>query len=136
MLEVSCLVKIGVLASAFFSKSQRNIQKTDHLTARFLKTFRRRLVAREHSFFDTKEDVYAPAFGNICNKLHQAIVMSEICDDSLVMGPLDISDAHLQVDQHQPNKIHVIDRPHANFTIHRRLPGQRDGASRWYDLFC
>ena len=105
------------------------------MTARFLKTFRRRLVAREHTFLDTKEDVYAPAFGNICNKLHQAIVMSEICDDSLVMGPLDISDAHLQVDQPQPNKIHVIDRPHANFTIHRRLPDQLDGASRWYDFF-
>ena len=51
------------------------------------------------------------------------------------MGAFDISDVYLQVDQPTPKKIRIIDRPDANYIIHRCLPGQRDGARRWYDHF-
>ena len=61
--------------------------------------------------------------------------MSELCGDTAIMGAFDISDAYLQVDQPTPKTIRIIDRPDANYIIHRCLPGQRDGARRWYDHF-
>ena len=61
--------------------------------------------------------------------------MSELWGDTAIMGAFDISDAYLQVDLPTPKKIRIIDRPDANYIIHRCLPGQRDGARRWYDHF-
>ena len=63
------------------------------------------------------------------------MIMSELCGDTAIMGALDISDAYSQVDQPTPKKNRIIDRPDANYTIHRCLHGQRDGARRWYDHF-
>ena len=96
---------------------------------------RSRLVAREYNVLDTREDVHAPASSSICNRLLPAMIMSELCGDTAIMGALDISDAYSQVDQPTPKKNRIIDRPDANYTIHRCLHGQRDGARRSYDHF-
>ena len=79
--------------------------------------------------------MYDPASTSICNRLLPALIMSELCGDTAIMGAFDISDACLQVDQPTPKKICIIDRPDANYIIHRCLPGQRDGARRWCDHF-
>ena len=79
--------------------------------------------------------MYDPASTSICNRLLPALIMSELCGDTAIMGAFDISDAYLQVDQPTPKKICIIDRPDANYIIHRCLPGQRDGARRWCDHF-
>ena len=54
------------------------------------------------------EDVYAPASSSICNRLLPAVIMSELCGDTAIMGAFDISDAYLQVDQPTPKKIRVV----------------------------
>ena len=65
---------------------------------------RSRLVARAYNVLDTREDVHAPASSSICNRLLPAVIMSELCGDTAIMGALDISDAYLQVDQPTPKK--------------------------------
>ena len=87
----------------------------------------------------THEKMFMPqfpaAFATGINRLLPAVIMSELCGDTAIMGAFDISDAYLQVDQPTPKKIRIIDRPDANYIIHRCLPGQRDGARRWCDHF-
>ena len=93
--EIGRLINMGVLHS--LGSSATNILEMDNLTARFVRTFRKklkdgephwlrrsRLVAREYSFFDTREDVYAPASSSICNKLLPAVIMSELCGDTAI----------------------------------------------------
>ena len=66
---------------------------------------RSRLVARAYNVLDTREDVHAPVSSSICNRLLPAVIMSELCGDTAIMGALDISDAYLQVDQPTQKKI-------------------------------
>ena len=138
--EIRRLINMGVLHP--LGSSATNIlvapwefseKKWKHGEPHWLR--RSRFVAREYNFLDARVDVYDPASTSICNRLLPALIMSELCGDTAIMGAFDISDAYLQVDQPTPKKICIIDRPDANYIIHRCLPGQRDGARRWCDHF-
>ena len=51
-----------------------------------------------------------------------------------MLGSMDIGDAYLNVKQECPRPIKMIDSNNdQRFIIARCLPGQRDGARRWYD---
>ena len=93
--EIGRLINMGVLQP--LGSSATNILEMDNLTARFVRTFRKklkdgephwlrrsRLVAQESNFLDTREDVYAPASSSICNRLLPGVIMSELCGDTAI----------------------------------------------------
>ena len=60
--------------------------------------------------------------------------MNGFYPDGTVLGSMDIGDAYLNVKQECPRPIKMIDsNTDQQFIIARCLPGQRDGARRWYD---
>ena len=117
------------------------------LTAKFVRTWRKkvkdgetmwlrrsRLVAREFSFWEIRQDTYAPASSSSSLKLLPSLVMNGFYPDGTVLGSMDIGDAYLNVKQECPRPIKMIDSSNdQQFIIARCLPGQRDGARRWYD---
>ena len=117
------------------------------LTAKFVRTWRKkvkngetmwlrrsRLVAREFSFWEIRQDTYAPASSSSSLKLLPSLVMNGFYPDGTVLGSMDIGDAYLNVKQECPRPIKMIDSNNdQQFIIARCLPGQRDGARRWYD---
>ena len=116
-------------------------------TAKFVRTWRKkakdgetmwlrrsRLVAREFSFWKIRQDTYAPASSSSSLKLLPALVMNDFFKETTVLGSMDIGDAYLNVKQERPRPIKMTDsNNHQQFIIARCLPGQRDGARRWYD---
>ena len=53
----------------------------------------------------------------------------------VILASFDVSDAYLCVDQEQPRPVRLVDGQAGNYIIAKCLPGQRDGARRWYDYF-
>ena len=51
-----------------------------------------------------------------------------------MIGALDISDASLQVPQESKTRLRVVDS--VGYGYAKCLPGQRDGARRWFFFFC
>ena len=98
---------------------------------------RSRLVAREYNYLSVREDTFSPASNSVVTRLIPAMVMSGLYGENHVIGALDISDAYLQVPQEFKRKLRVVDSGgYDNLVIAKCLPGQRDGARRWYFFFC
>ena len=146
--EVQRLLTMGVLEQATGTEDSSNYGSS--LTGKFVRTFRKkerdgqmfwyrrsRLVAREYNYLSVREDTFSPASNSVVTRLIPAMVMSGLYGENHVIGALDISDAYLQVPQEFKRKLRVVDSGgYDNLIIAKCLPGQRDGARRWYFFFC
>ena len=117
--------------SAKFVRSWRKKQVNDE--PKYLR--RSRLVAREFAFLETRQDTFAPASSATCVRLLPAFAMNGSMGHDVILGSFDVSDAYLCVDQEQPRPVRLVDGQAGNYIIAKCLPGQRDGARRWYDYF-
>ncbi len=150
--ELKRLEKMGVIGR---SESYEG-EKGSPLSAKFVRTWRKkmrskelglqwlrrsRLVAREFTFLEHRTDVFAPASSSSCQRIIPAIAMLGQ-HPNYVLGSLDIGDAYLMVPQSLVRKVKLIDGDLGGvagdgaWLIHRCLPGQRDGARKWYDYFA
>eukprot|EP00438_Fugacium_kawagutii_P013012 Skav219672 [mRNA] locus=scaffold3149:113084:120619:+ [translate_table: standard] len=150
MVEIERLEKMGVIARP--DKVEKPVGSK--LSAKFVRTWRckvregaefwlrrSRLVAREFNFMENRYDVFAPASSTSSQRILPALALNGSFSDKHVLGSLDITDAYLMVDQEQPRKVVLS----SNFSssagddfgwiILKVLPGQRDGARKWYDHF-
>ena len=130
----------GSLASPLSAKFVRSWRRKTK-DGEFMWLRRSRLVAREFAFVESRYDVYAPASSASCQRIIPALCMCQLFNNA-VMGSLDITDAYLTVKQAEPRAIKLMAEPDAEMSfdaegwiIDRCLPGQRDGARRWYDHF-
>ena len=100
---------------------------------------RSRLVAREYNFLEERTDCYAPGSSAMLTRLLPILKVTNTLGEDYALAAADISDAYLMVDQKQKRKIQLVGSSalptNADFYIARCLPGQRDGARRWYDHF-
>ena len=150
-IEIERLFGMGVLTG----KSDFSDALGSELSARFVRSWRKktrkqldehgkvisatqgwlrhsRLVAREFSWLDARDDVYSPSSSSAIVKLLPALALSgSFCPNS-VLGTLDIGDAFLQVPQPLPQ---VVRLGREEYVILRCLPGQRDAAKLWYQFF-
>ena len=146
--EVQRLLEMGVLERSTGTEDSSNYGSS--LTGKFVRTFRKkerngqpywyrraRLVAREYNHLSIREDTFSPPSNSVVTRLIPAMVMSGLYSDDHVIGALDISDAYLQVPQEFKRKLRVVDSGgYDDLIIAKCLPGQRDGARRWYFFFC
>lgn len=115
------------------------------LSAKFVRTWRKkfqndvpkwlrrsRLCAREYNHLSVRTDTYAPASSTAVNRLLPSLAVSSEFHKSHLLGSLDITDAYLQVKQEKPRVLRVLGYPELDVYIGKCLPGQRDGAKRWY----
>ena len=80
---------------------------------------------------------FSPASNSVVTRLIPAMVMSGLYSEDHVIGALDISDAYLQVPQESKRHLKVVDAVgYDDLIIAKCLPGQGDGARRWYFFFC
>ena len=92
-----------------------------------------RLVVREFSFWEIRQDTYAPASSSSSLKLLPALVENGFYPEGTVLGSMDIG-TYPNVKQECPRPIKMIDSNNdQQFVVARCLPGQRDGVRRWYD---
>ena len=142
--EVQRLLKMGVL----LEPSTYSGPLASTLSAKFVRSWRKkqvdgepkwlrrsRLVAREFAFLETRQDTFAPASSATCVRLLPALAMNGALGHDVIIGSFDVSDAYLCVDQEQPRPVRLVDGQAGNYIIAKCLPGQRDGARRWYDYF-
>ena len=150
--ELKRLEKMGVIGRS----ESYDGEKGSPLSAKFVRTWRKklrstelgmqrlrrsRLVAREFTFLEHRTDVFAPASSASCQRLIPAIAMLGL-HPTYVLGSLDIGDAYLMVPQTLVREVKLIDGDLCGvagdgaWVIHRCLPGQRDGARKWYDYFA
>ena len=119
------------------------------LTTRFVRTWRdkfigdtrywlrrSRYVAREFSWLSPdRQDLFSPASSSITNRLLPYCYLHRFAhDNSQVLAALDIGDAFLTVDQHQPTIVtcELASGDVEEFALGKVLPGQRDGSLLWY----
>ncbi|CAE7401885.1 unnamed protein product [Symbiodinium natans] len=94
-------------------------------------TRRSRLVAREfRSLAPDLQDLYSPASISSTTKVMTALAATS---DQLEVYSLDVSDAYLAVPQRTPK--YIIASNGRRYQILFNLPGQREGASGWYEHF-
>ena len=141
--EVTRLIEMGVLRKP---AEGEEVEKHTHLTTKVVRDWRRRpgwtrrsrLVARE---FKTSspwtQEMFAPA-SNL-GTVHSFLVWA--LSAGLEVVSLDIKDAYLQVPQPSPAVITVDAKVFGNdqegqvtYVLERLLPGQRVGASAWYNF--
>lgn len=146
--EVDRLLTMGVLERSTGHEDSSNYGSS--LTGKFVRTFRKkerdgqlcwyrrsRLVAREYNYLSVREDTFSPASNAVVTRMIPAMVMSGVYGQEHVIGALDISDAYLQVPQEFKRRLKVVDNgDYDALIIAKCLPGQRDGARRWYFFFC
>ena len=146
--EVDRLLTMGVLERSTGHEDSSNYGSS--LTGKFVRTFRKkerdgqlcwyrrsRLVAREYNYLSVREDTFSPASNAVVTRTTPATVMSGVYGQEHVIGALDISDAYLQVPQEFKRRLKVVDNgDYDALIIAKCLPGQRDGARRWYFFFC
>ena len=146
-IEVQRLVTMGVLVKP---SSFGSVEATP-LTAKYVRTWRKktkdgvamlmrrsRLVAREFNFMEQRTDCFAPSSSSIIHRLLPGVAMSGCMPDTWVLGSLDVTDAYLMVPQPTPRPINVVGGEafsEDGWVINKCLPGQRDGARRWYMYF-
>ena len=146
-IEVQRLVSMGVLVTP----SSFGTLKATPLTAKYVRTWRKkikdnvtmlmrrsRLVAREFNFMEQRTDCFAPSSSSIIHRLLPGMAMSGCMPDTWVLGSLDVTDAYLMVPQPSPRPVHVVGGESFSedgWVINKCLPGQRDGARRWYMYF-
>ena len=144
--EVDRLLEMGVMCKSQDYNDERGLGVP--LSAKFVRTWRKkerngeqmwlrrsRLVAREFNFMERRTDVFAPASSSVCQRILPALAVTNAFPKR-VLGSLDIGDAYLKVPQAQPRQVHIIgDCLDEAYVILMCLPGQRDGARRWYDFF-
>ena len=142
--ELKRLLEMGVLIQSTGDEDSSNFGSS--LTGKFVRTFRKkerngqlcwyrrsRLVAREYNYLSIREDTFSPASNSVVTRLIPAMVMSGLYSEDHVIGALDISDAYLQVPQEFKRHLKVVDAVgYDDLIIAKCLPGQRDGARRWY----
>ena len=146
--EVKRLLEMGVLIQSTGDEDSSNFGSS--LTGKFVRTFRKkerngqlcwyrrsRLVAREYNYLSIREDTFSPASNSVVTRLIPAMVMSGLYSEDDVIGALDISDAYLQVPHKSKRHLKVVDAVgYDDLIVAKCLPGQRDGARRWYFFFC
>ena len=146
--EVDRLLTMGVLGRSTGHEDSSNYGSP--LTGKFVRTFRKkerdgqlcwyrrsRLVVREYNYLSVREDTFSPASNAVVTRMIPAMVMSGVYGQEHVIGALDISDAYLQVPQEFKRRLKVVDNGGCDdLIIAKCLPGQRDGARRWYFFFC
>ena len=103
---------------------------------------RSRLVAREFSFWEKRDDTYSPATStsilNLLPMLYlKALGEQQACGSkgdrsSVVLGTVDVKDAFLMVDQAIPMSVSLLGK---TYKVCKNLPGQRLGAKAWYWSF-
>ena len=145
-IEVQRLVSMGVLVKP----SSFGTVEAAPLTAKYVRTWRKikdnvamlmrrsRLVAREFNFMEQRTDCFAPSSSSIIHCLLPGMAMSGCMPDTWVLGSLDVTDAYLMVPQPTPRPVHVVGGEafsEDGWVINKCLPGQRDGARRWYMFF-
>ena len=91
-----------------------------------------RLVGRDFSFLEYREDVYSPASSSSVVKLLPALALSDGFVKEGVIATLDVSDAFLQVPQPIPRKISLDG---CEYIVLKCLPGQRDASRLRYSYF-
>ncbi|CAE7289458.1 unnamed protein product [Symbiodinium sp. CCMP2592] len=141
--EVTRLQKMGVLREP---KPGEKIESYTRLTTKLVRDWRRRpgwtrrsrLVAREfRGNSPYTAELFAPA--STLGTTHAFLIWA--ISHNLEVVSLDIKDAYLQVDQPNPAVI-MVDSGILNdgreglipFILEKLLPGQRIGASAWYDF--
>ncbi|CAE7268415.1 unnamed protein product, partial [Symbiodinium sp. CCMP2592] len=141
--EVTRLQKMGVLREP---KPGERIESYTRLTTKLVRDWRRRpgwtrrsrLVAREfRGNSPYTAELFAPA--STLGTTHAFLIWA--ISHNLEVVSLDIKDAYLQVDQPNPAVI-MVDSGILNdgreglipFVLEKLLPGQRIGASAWYDF--
>ena len=142
--EVTRLIEMGVLRKP---AEGEEVEKHTHLTTKVVRDWRRRpgwtrrsrLVAREFQ-------EQAPLGPKRCSPRRQIwgrciASWSGLCRPGLRVVSLDIKDAYLQVPQPSPAVITVDAKVFGNdqegqvtYVLERLLPGQRVGASAWYNF--
>eukprot|EP00439_Symbiodinium_sp_Y106_P052255 s3995_g7.t1 len=140
--EVTCLIQMGV---ARHPRENEDLSEHALLTTKFVKDWRRRpgwtrrsrLVAREfRTLAAWTSELFAPA--SSLAVVHSLIAYA--ISNSLELVTVDVKDAYLTVDQ--PTKV-IIEVPAeilnendsgmTTLVLDRLLPGQRIGASAWYE---
>ena len=97
---------------------------------------RSRFVAKEFAWMEDREDLFAPASSSVANRLLPALYVQLRETDresDYVLYVMDIADAYLTVAQEVDTIVRLkIGSETFEFMLGRVLPGQRDGAQRWY----
>jgi hypothetical protein len=148
--EVSRLLDMGVLLrDQNLTEDQRQeFEKglNKSLSAKFVRTWRpkfddkgfywlrrSRAVVREFQFLEEREDVYSPASSSSLVRLLPAMLVSGQFPKHWVLCSFDVSDAYLMVPQENIRWTNFVDNGES-YVIARCLPGQRDGAKRWFNF--
>ncbi|CAE7638491.1 unnamed protein product, partial [Symbiodinium necroappetens] len=120
-----------------FSLDQSELQRlddiADHVEILRLKS---RFVAKEFAWMEDREDLFAPASSSVANRLLPALYVrlrETDRESDYVLYVMDIADAYLTVAQEVDTIVRLkIGSETFEFMLGRVLPGQRDGAQRWY----
>ena len=93
---------------------------------------RARLVAREYAHLDPyRQGLFAPTTANIMTRVIPAVFLQQKANGWTMLS-LDVSDAFLTVAQLEP----TITKINGSwFKLHKMVPGQRAGSSRWFEAF-
>ena len=146
--EVARLIKMGVLKHEEHVDTHEVINLIGSpLSAKFVRSWRSksdskgnywlrrsRLVAREYKTIEERNDVFSPASSSSIVRLLPALKVTHELPKDWVLCGFDVGDAFLMVPQENPRKVRVINSD-MSFVIYKMLPGQRDGAKRWFSYF-
>ena len=93
-------------------------------------------MAREFAFLDPRrENLYSPASNALQSRVIPSVFMNNR-HRGWVMCALDVTDAYFQCDQGEPTCTSVcLGGRVVWFRLIKRLPGQRDGSSKWFTTF-
>ena len=97
---------------------------------------RSRLVAREHAWLESRDDLFSPASSGVTTKVLPVIWLQYVEQD-WTLGVCDIADAFLTVNQQQPTVVNVATATGERipYALGKVLPGQRDGSLLWHTDF-